>query len=137
MIAYAGRAAEAIHFGEDKITQGAGNDITQATNLLVNYVAKLGFDSATGLVDMSVLSNGITTDNTLSERVSALSIEFYQKALSRLRSNFQLVEMLSKKLLEVKTLSGDEAEALLREKMENNYDVKRANPKENDVLNWV
>ena len=86
---------------------------------------------------MSVLSNGITTDNTLSERVSALSIEFYQKALSRLRSNFQLVEMLSKKLLEVKTLSGDEAEALLREKMENNYDVKRANPKENDVLNWV
>lgn len=137
MIAYAGRAAEAIHFGSDKITQGAGNDITQATNLLVNYVAKLGFDSATGLVDMSVLSNGITTDNTLSERVSALSIEFYQKALSRLRSNFQLVEMLSKKLLEVKTLSGDEAEALLREKMENNYDVKGANPKENDVLNWV
>lgn len=137
MIAYAGRAAEAIRFGDNKITQGAGNDITQATNLLMNYVAKLGFDSATGLVDMTVLSNGITTDNMLSERISALSIEFYQKTLSKLKSDFHLVEALAKKLFEVKTLSGDEAEALLREEKENSYDDEGTNQKEDDVLNRV
>lgn len=42
-ILYAGRASEEIKFGRERITDGASNDITEATKLLVNYLTRFGF----------------------------------------------------------------------------------------------
>lgn len=108
MICYAGRASEAIHFGNGAVTQGASNDITQATEMLKTYIAKLGFDDKYGLIDLEVLNSGFNTTDELRERVSELSKQFYEETYTLLKGNYSLVEKLAKKLLEVKTMSGDE-----------------------------
>lgn len=112
MIAYAGRASEQIHFGSDNITQGACNDIAQATKTLIAYVAKFGFDSEYGLVDMEAFKSTSYGDD-VRKRVSELSNKFYEKALHLLSKNYNAVEVLAQHLLEVKTMSGDEAKELI------------------------
>lgn len=113
MVAYAGRASEEIHFGEENVTQGATNDITQATQLLCNYATKFGFDDELGLIDVETLSNGVMITDNLTTRLSKLSKRFYERASSKLRDNYRLVERLAQKLLEARTLSGKEAEEVL------------------------
>ena len=112
MIAYAGRASEQIHFGSDNITQGACNDISQATKTLIAYVAKFGYDSEYGLVDMEAFQSTAYGDD-VRKRVSELSNKFYEKALHLLSENYNAVEVLAQHLLEVKTMSGDEAKELI------------------------
>lgn len=113
MTAYAGRASEEIHFGEDNITEGAGNDITQATSLLLSYVTKCGFDKTSGMVDLALLTGEFQTNDIVTNRVAELSKELYQDTVSLLKKNYHLVEKLAMQLLEVKTMSGDEVTALL------------------------
>lgn len=114
MITYAGRASEQIKYGEDKITQGASNDITQATKLLSTYITKYGFDKQTGLVDYEVLSeNTLLQNDTIAKRISELSNQFYEKTIQALEQNYDKVEKLVTKLLEAKTMSGEEVEKLL------------------------
>lgn len=47
------------------------------------------------------------------KRVSLLSEEIYKKAKDLLLTNYEMVEVLSKKLLEVKTMSGEETKAII------------------------
>lgn len=109
-ILYAGRASEEIKFGRERITDGASNDITEATKLLVNYLTRFGFGE--GLVDYSILSAVNMSDNSVPEKVGKLSAQFYEETLERLNENYDKVEMLAKKLLEVKTLSGNEVQEI-------------------------
>lgn len=46
----AGRAAEEIFFGEDKVSSGAANDLYKVTNLVRNMITKLGMSKQMGLV---------------------------------------------------------------------------------------
>lgn len=116
MILYAGRASEEIKFGKNNITDGAGNDITEATKLLVNYLSRFGFDSESGLLDYSMLeSTGMQEDTK--DRLKILSMEFYEKAVKRLQENYSSVESLAKMLLETKTLSGDEVKEFWEKKV--------------------
>lgn len=110
MIAYAGRASEEIKFGKDQITNGASNDISQATKVLVNYITKYGFDDS--LLDYSVFAEvGISVDD-LTKRLSELSTELYEQTVSRLLKHYDMVEELAVKLLDVKTMSGDEIKVM-------------------------
>lgn len=113
MTLYAGRASEEIKFGKDKITNGAINDITKATELLVKYVGQYGFDDDAGLIDYSVLLGEKNTDRGfVRDKVTALAKEIYDKTLTELTSNYDKVELLAEKLKEVKTLSGDELQSI-------------------------
>jgi len=114
MIAYAGRASEEIHYGDENVTEGAGSDITQATKLLMAYVTKFGFDKSVGFIDLEVLAGEFQTNETVIERVKELSKEMYQETLKLLKENYDMVEVLAKKLLEVKTMSGEEVDALMQ-----------------------
>lgn len=105
-ILYAGRASEEIKFGSENITDGASNDITKATELLVNYITKFGFGE--GLVDYSVLTSSSLSDNGVTEKIEKLSADFYSKTVRELRENYDTVEKLANKLLEAKTLSENE-----------------------------
>lgn len=119
MVYYAGRASEEIKFGKDKITDGAHNDITKATELIRAYVTKFGFDDETGLVDFEVLARAnINAEGLITQKVIELSKEFHSKAVEMLRNNYDKVEVLANKLLEVKTLSGEEMQELLKVKEE-------------------
>lgn len=115
MVFYAGRVSEEIKFGKDKITDGAHNDITKATELITAYVTKFGFDDETGLVDFETLARAnINAESLITQKVVELSKEFHKKTLDMLRDNYDKVEILAKKLLEVKTLSGEEMQELLK-----------------------
>ncbi len=123
IVAYAGRASEWVFFGEDNITQGArGGDIVQATKLLYEYVAKCGYDGDYGLVDYEVLAkSGVMNESTLQKRVSDISNQMFQKTVELIEAHKDETEMLANKLIEVKTMDGDEMISLLSEK-EKNYE---------------
>lgn len=122
MTAYAGRASEEIHFGDGNITEGASNDITQATTLLLSYVTKCGFDGVSGMVDLTLLTGEFQTSDIVTGRVTELSKELYRDTISLLKKKYHLVEKLAKKLLEVKTMSGDEVTELLNYSPDTKFD---------------
>ena len=107
MILYAGRASESIKFQDGNVTVGAGNDITQATHVLQQYIERVGFDDQFGLLDVSVLAREHLVDaKVTTERMSEMSREIYGKCRSMLEQNYGKVEILAKRLLEDETLSG-------------------------------
>ena len=111
-ICYAGRASEELKF--DSVTQGACSDISQATELLREYVTKLGFNDEFGLLDIDVLSQyNIVDQNAFLSLLQSMSKDLYKGTLELLKSNFGLVDALAEKLLECETLSGNEVLELL------------------------
>ena len=116
-IAYAGRASEEIKFGTP--TTGASNDITQATNMLLQYVERYGFDSEFGLLDYQVLAKDhIVPSNESVKTVRKLSKEIYTKTKSLLEQNYPLVELLAERLLNEESLTGDQITRALKAKSE-------------------
>lgn len=115
MVCYAGRAAEAIKYGNEKITTGASNDITQATQRLLAYVEAYGFDDTiSGLLDLQVISRDrVMTGNVTYERVAELSKKFYERTYNLLKENRGLLDKLAMRLLTDETVSGSEIEKLL------------------------
>lgn len=115
MVCYAGRISEDLKF--KSITTGASNDITQATQIVKNYVERYGFDDEFGLVDMNIMHNNslIKDDNTL-DRVQAIAKDLYDKAYKLLQKNYGLVESLALELLDKETMSGNEIMDLLKSK---------------------
>ena len=115
MICYAGRASEEIKF--EDITTGASNDITQATALMMQYVETFGFDRQFGLLDISVLSQEhLINSKELTTKLSSMSNKFYDECKDLLQKNYELVEKLAQKLLEVETLTGEEIKKLFENK---------------------
>ena len=110
-IFYAGRASEEIKF--DSVTTGASNDITNATTIMMKYIEKLGFDADFGLLDMGVLAkNHLLNSKEIAERMGEMSKRLFANCKQDLMTNYELVEKLATKLLEVETLSGKEIEEL-------------------------
>lgn len=112
LVAYAGRASEEIKFSD--VTTGASSDITQATNILKQYVSKFGFDDATGLIDTDVLlkSNIIDPDG-LENKISELSRKLYEQCRDTLSANYKMVELVAQRLLSDETISGSDIEDML------------------------
>lgn len=105
-IAYAGRCSEKIKF--NIVTTGASNDITQATNVILSYIEKYGFNSEFGMLDMEVLNNQSLIDNGyIVKLMSEMATQYEKKTFDLLNENFRFVEILAEKLLECETLSGD------------------------------
>ena len=116
LVCYGGRASEEIKFGD--VTTGASSDITQATHTLMQYVERFGFDKEFGLLDMSVLTKEhLINSSDISDKLGKMSNDLYAKCIQMLRNNYNLVEILAAKLLEVETLTGDQIEDLFKEEL--------------------
>ena len=114
LICYAGRASEEIKF--NSVTTGASSDITQATNIMMQYIEKFGFDKNFGLLDISVLSKEhIISSKEITNKLSKMSKDLYENCKNQLLNNYELVEKLALTLLEVETLSGNEIEHLFND----------------------
>lgn len=112
MVCYAGRASEEIKFGV--VTQGASSDITQATDILDDYIYKLGFDSSFGLLDLEFVAEHKFIDTSaIFPLLQNKSKQLYSKTLELLQANYNKVELVAQKLLDNETLSGDEISKLL------------------------
>lgn len=112
-VCYAGRAAELAKLGE--VSTGAVNDITKATEYIMAYIEKYGFDEETGAVDMRVLrSKNVIDAKDISGRIKAISKELEEFATESLKIHFDMVDRLAKELLDKETLDGKEIEDILR-----------------------
>ena len=121
-IMMAGRVAEELIFGKDKITSGASSDITAATSLARNMVTRWGFSDALGTVSYGdnqeevFLGHSVARTQNVSEdtaqKIDSEVRRLVQGGLDEARriltERLEDLHTLAKALLEYETLSGDE-----------------------------
>lgn len=121
-IIMAGRVAEEIVFGKEKVTSGASSDIEQATRLARMMVTRWGFSDKLGTVaygenqDEVFLGMSVARQQNVSEATAQIIdaevrriVEAGLKEATRiLIERRQDLEILAKGLMEYETLSGDE-----------------------------
>jgi cell division protease FtsH len=126
--ALGGRAAEAVIFGRDEITTGAGNDLQQVTGMARQMVTRFGM-SDLGPVSLEsqqgevFLGRDWTTRSEYSEsiaaridsQVRAIVQECYNNALQMMRDHRSLMDRLVDLLIEKETIDGEEFRKIVSE----------------------
>lgn len=123
-VAMAGRVAEEIIFGRDKVTSGASSDIKMATNMAKAMVREWGLSEKVGPVLHSEGANDIYSGNKhadiseataeiIDSEVKRIVEEGYSTAKNILNKNIQQLHLLAKALVEHETLSGEQIKNLL------------------------
>jgi cell division protease FtsH len=121
-IMMAGRVAEELIFGKEKITSGASSDISAATSLARNMVTRWGFSDQLGTVaygdnqDEVFLGHSVArTQNVSPETMITIDTEVRRLVKSGeddarkiLTDELENLHVVAKALLEFETLSGDE-----------------------------
>jgi cell division protease FtsH len=121
-IMMAGRVAEELIFGKEKITSGASSDISAATSLARNMVTRWGFSDQLGTVaygdnqDEVFLGHSVArTQNVSPETMITIDAEVRRlvkggedDARKILTEELDNLHSVAKALLEFETLSGDE-----------------------------
>ena len=122
-ILMAGRVAEELIFGKEKITSGASSDIQQATRLAKAMVTRWGYSDELGLVnykdsedEYGALGRDVSeaTAQKIDSEVRRLVQGGYDEARRILTENLDSLHRLAKTLLDIETLSGEEIEKVLR-----------------------
>lgn len=120
----AGRAAEELIYGAEKITSGASNDIEKATGIARRMVKSFGFSKKLGLVkygesnELQYLGYGYgeqrdysdETAKIIDEEVKRIIDEAYTDALRILTENKETLEKISDDLMKQEVLEGEEFE---------------------------
>ena len=115
--ALAGRAAEELKC--DTQTNGASNDIQQATNIARSMVSMYGMNDKFGMMALESIQNRYldgravsnVSDRTgaeLDEEVRKILQECYQKAVEVLQENSDKLDAIAAVLIEKETITGDE-----------------------------
>lgn len=107
-ISMGGRAAEMIAYGPNGFTQGAGSDISVATDLATSYVTQYGMGSRLSKVDKETTRVGTNVGAKVDEEVESILREGLNLATKILKVNSTQLELLKNSLLEKETLEGDE-----------------------------
>jgi len=120
-----GRAAEQIIF--DKISNGASNDLSRATDIVRKMITEYGMSSKfknvyLGSNQTSYLGGMQTserkeyselTQNYIDEQIAMIIDERYEKTLNMLRENEELLHEIADKLLEIEVMDSDIFNSLL------------------------
>ncbi|MEO0647896.1 MAG: ATP-dependent zinc metalloprotease FtsH, partial [Cyanobacteria bacterium J06650_10] len=124
-----GRSAEEVIFGS--ITTGAANDLQRATDVAEQMVTSYGMSEVLGplaydrskqnnFLDNGAMPNArrLVSDETakaIDEEVKSIVESAHQRALKLLRDNRELLEKISKLLLEEEVIEGDNLRDMLAE----------------------
>ena len=142
----AGRAAEEIVF--DTVTTGASNDIEKATNIAKAMVTQYGMSKKFGLIGLATVESryldgsarlncsDVTAAEIDTEVVNILK-ESYEKALTLLRENRELMDKLADFLIEKETITGKEFMKIFRQEKgipEPEEDEKKSKSSSVDVM---
>jgi len=138
-ISLAGRAAEEVFFGSNKITTGAESDIAGATRLARYSVTTAGLSDKIGLVAInqsntfggrSALENASekTAENVDAEIRNWMDAA-HNDAIKILKQNKTVVEKLANELLKRETLTGDEIREIISGKKTAKKHVTKATQK--------
>ena len=109
IIHIAGRCAEQLVFGPDKITTGASNDIEKATQIIKGYVTRYGMSKEIGMLDMRSLENDAVVIQACKEMMEGL----YANALGLLSDNRDKLEAVAQALLKVETLDEEALDRII------------------------
>lgn len=117
-IALAGRSAEEVFFGADKITTGAESDIAMATRLARYSITTAGLSPRVGLAAINQITNfgrssalesaSEKTAELVDNEIKAWLDTAHADATKLLIKNKKVVERLANELLTRETLTGDE-----------------------------
>jgi cell division protease FtsH len=127
VVAMGGRVAEELVFGIDKVTNGASNDIAQATMLARKMVTEWGMSEKLGPLcynenqEEIFLGHSVTQTKNVSEATAQVIDEEVREIVENaeaacrkiLTDNLKDLHTLANALLEYETLSGDEIIAIL------------------------
>ena len=127
-ISMAGRVAEELIFGKDKVTSGASSDIQEATGLARNMVTRWGFSEAVGTVSYGdnqeevFLGHSVArTQNVSEDTAQKIDVEVRRlvqggldEARRILTERIEDLHKVAKALLEFETLSGEELIAVIK-----------------------
>lgn len=137
-VAMAGRVAEKIIFGKEKVTSGASSDIKMATRMAKAMVTDWGLSDKVGPVyhgsageDMYANRNSSSdrsesTSELIDEEVKKIVTTGYDLAKDILTKHLDQLHILAKALIEYETLSGQQIKNLLSSRQldsaeENNF----------------
>jgi cell division protease FtsH len=123
-VAMAGRVAEEIIFGHDKVTSGASSDIKMASNMARAMVREWGLSEKIGPILHSEGGGDMYSGNRhaeisehtaqiIDEEVKRIVEEGYKTAKDILTKNIKQLHTLAKALIEHETLSGEQIKNLL------------------------
>ena len=129
-IALAGRAAEEIFFGSEKITTGAESDIAGATRLARYSITTAGLSNKIGMVAInqsSTFGTRTALENASEKTAEVVDTEIrnwmdtaHRDAVKILSQNRKTVEKLATELLKRETLTGDEIREIISGKKATN-----------------
>jgi AAA+ superfamily predicted ATPase len=106
-VCLAGRAAEALRYGEDEVSGGADSDLQSATEMATRMVTRLGL-TGTGRLAWSEAAS--PADLAAAETILARA---YERVRDDLRQQRPRLEKLAKSLLLRQELTGDEVRRIL------------------------
>ncbi|MDO5012423.1 MAG: ATP-dependent zinc metalloprotease FtsH [Pseudomonadota bacterium] len=122
-IALAGRSAEEVFFGADKITTGAESDIAMATRLARYSITTAGLSPRVGLAAINQITNfgrssalesaSEKTAELVDNEIKAWLDTAHADATKLLVKNKKVVERLANELLTRETLTGDEIREII------------------------
>lgn len=112
-----GRAAEEVKF--DDITTGASNDIEKATSIARSMVTQYGMSKKFGMIGLETIQSryldgrpvtncGEATESAVDEEVMSILNECYEKAISCIKENQEVMDKLAEFLIEKETITGKE-----------------------------
>ncbi|TCT15511.1 cell division protease FtsH [Natranaerovirga pectinivora] len=106
----AGRVAEELIFGADEVTTGASNDISKASNMMVDFINKFGMDKDLGLFNIQAIEG--LQDNQIVGKCRDQMNELYEETKKLLQENILLLEKVANELLEKESINGDDIDRL-------------------------
>ncbi len=126
-LAFGGRIAEQLVYGDEELNTGAANDIQQATRMARAMVMEYGMSSKLGWLryrenqDEVFLGHSVARTHNISEETARLIDEEVRRLVEEseatarqvLQDNIDKLHALAKALLEYETLSGDEVRTVL------------------------
>ncbi len=122
----AGKAAEIIKWGEDRVSNGPAGDIQQASALARAMIMRWGMSDAVGNIDYQEAHEGYMggtaggfsistkTKELVEDEVKRLIDDGYATATNILTERGEEFERLAKALLEYETLTGEEITRVIR-----------------------
>jgi cell division protease FtsH len=127
-MAFGGRIAEQLVYGEEHLNTGASSDITQATSIARSMVTEWGMSELLGPLRYSpneqevFLGHSVTqrqnvsseTARMIDQEVRRIVTDGEKKARQVLTDNRHLLDQLAAALMEYETLSGDEVSELFK-----------------------
>ena len=139
VIDLAGRAAEEIFFGADKITTGAESDIAAATALARRSITMSGLSNKIGMVSVNQAQTfgarvpleaaSEKTAEMVDAEIRAWTDAAYKDAVKILTKNKATVEKLANELLNRETLTGEEIMEIVSGKKATKKVTAAAKPK--------